>query len=164
MIINGKDYQKEIRALDEFIDSLKGRDGIAIEVLHHAQSLIGYLPEEVQKHIAEKLDIPVAKIYGIASFYSHFSLKPRGKYCINVCMGTACFVKGAEQVLNELIKQLNIKVGETTADGLFTLEHVRCIGACGLAPVMSINGKIFGNVNPKDISKILADCRKGEAV
>ncbi|MDR0430481.1 MAG: NAD(P)H-dependent oxidoreductase subunit E [Tannerellaceae bacterium] len=128
-----------------------------INILHAAQGTLGYLPPEVQEVIASKLDIPVSKVYGVVSFYSFFTMTPNGKYPISICMGTACYVKGAEKILEELERQLDIKVGETTSDGLFSLDCLRCIGACGLAPVISIAGKVFGRMAPEKVKKILSE-------
>lgn len=146
--------------LDNYIDKLPYKKENLIGILHHAQELFGYLPADLQWHIAQKLDIPSAKVYGVVSFYSFFTMKPRGKHVINVCMGTACFVRGAEKLLAELEKQLEIKTGQTTKDNLFTLESLRCIGACGLAPVMMIDDKVYGRLHdPEEIRQILAGYR-----
>ncbi|MBQ7915228.1 MAG: NAD(P)H-dependent oxidoreductase subunit E, partial [Firmicutes bacterium] len=144
---NGADKEK-YAALDAFIDSLPSTNGELIRVLHTAQGIFGYLPREVQIHVAKKLDVPVSKVYGVVSFYSFFSMKQKGKYDVSVCMGTACYVRGAEEVLNELKKQLNIEIGDTTADGKFSLRTLRCVGACGLAPVVMIGEKVYGRVTP----------------
>ena len=124
-------------------------------VLHKAQEIFGCLSLDVQEYIAEQLDIPISDIYGVATFYSHFTLKPKGKYKIGVCMGTACYVKGAQKILDEIVKNLDIKVGDTTEDGKFTLEATRCLGACGLAPVLMINDDVYGRLVPGDIKEIL---------
>lgn len=125
-------------------------------VLHQAQQLFGYLPEDVIKIVAEGLEVPLSEVYGVVTFYSLFSLKPRGKHKISVCMGTAYYVKGAAQLVAELEKQLKIKPTETTDDGRFTMEITRCIGACGLAPVMTINDDVYGRLTPNKIAEILA--------
>lgn len=146
--------------LDNFIDSLPNKKENLIAILHYAQEIYGWLPDNVQWHIAQKLDIPSAKVYGVVSFYSFFTMKPRGKHVINVCMGTACFVRGAEKLQAELEKQLGIKTGQTTEDNLFSLDSLRCIGACGLAPVMMIDGKVYGRLHePEEIRQILAQYR-----
>lgn len=148
------------RQLDAYIDTLPYKKENLIGILHHAQELFGYLPDKLQWHIAQKLDIPSAKVYGVVSFYSFFTMKPRGKHVINVCMGTACFVRGAEKLLTELEKQLDINTGQTTGDNLFSLDSLRCIGACGLAPVMMIDGKVYGRLHePEEIRKVLAEYR-----
>lgn len=143
--------------LEEFINNLPDKKGALIEVLHKAQHIFGYLPKEVQLFVGEKLDVPASKVYGVVSFYSYFTMKPRGEYVVNVCMGTACFVRGSAKVLEKIQKHLNIKVQETTPDGKFTLDILRCVGACGLAPVVTINGKVYGHVTENDIEKIFAE-------
>ena len=151
---------EQFTKLDTFIDNLKSKDGALISCLHEAQEIFGYLPEEVQSHIAKKLGIPDSKVYGVVTFYSFFRTQPIGKYQINICMGTACFVRGADAVLEEFKRQLNITVGETTADGLFTLDSLRCVGACMLAPVVTVNGKVYGNVTPSDVKGIIEEHTK----
>ncbi len=144
--------------LDSYIETLKGQDGALIPVLHKAQEIFGYLPEEIMSHVAKKLGIPAAKVYGVVSFYSFFTMTPKGKFNVNVCLGTACFVRGAEKVRNEFEKHLDIKPGETSEDGLFSLSTIRCIGACGLAPVVMVNEKVYGRVKPEDVSGIIDEC------
>ncbi|MBR3707188.1 MAG: NADH-quinone oxidoreductase subunit NuoE [Firmicutes bacterium] len=141
--------------LDKVIEDHKDMQGALIPVLHEAQSIYGYLPYEVMKRIAEGLQIPVAKVYGVATFYSQFSLEKKGKYRINVCMGTACYVKGSGDILNKFRERLGIEVGECTDDGLFSLESCRCIGACGHAPVITINDEVYGRLTEKDIDAII---------
>ncbi|RLD60042.1 MAG: NAD(P)H-dependent oxidoreductase subunit E, partial [Bacteroidetes bacterium] len=123
--------------------------------LHKAQSVFGYLPSEVQEVIAEELNESVAKIYGVVTFYSFFTMQPKGKHPISVCLGTACYVRGAEKVLEEFEKQLNLEVGETSADGKFSLTCLRCIGACGLAPVVMVGDKTYGRLTPEDVKDII---------
>ena len=123
-------------------------------ILHAAQGLFGYLPPEVQQVIAAELNIPVSRVYGVVTFYSFFTMTPKGKYPISVCLGTACYVRGAENVLEEMQRQLE---GETTPDGLFSLDCLRCVGACGLAPVVMIGGKVYGRVTPEKVRDILSD-------
>ena len=130
--------------------------GELINILHKAQGYFGYLPREVQQVIARQLNIPVSKVYGVVSFYTFFNMKPKGKHPISVCMGTACYVRGAEKVVEEVERQLNIKVGETTADGKYSLDTLRCVGACGLAPVMMVGEKVFGHVEMTKVKEILA--------
>ncbi|MGC7871906.1 NADH-quinone oxidoreductase subunit NuoE [Desulfosporosinus sp. FKB] len=150
--------------LDRYIDGLPYKKENLIAILHHAQQLFGYLPDKVQRHIAARLDIPSAKVYGVVSFYSFFTMKPRGKHVVNVCMGTACFVRGAEKLQQEIEKQLGIKTGQTTEDELFSLDSLRCIGACGLAPVMMVDGKVYGRLtHPEDIKQILDEYRESLA-
>ncbi len=141
--------------LEEIIVKYKDTPGALIPVLHEAQELYGYLPFEVQKIIADGLDIPVAKVYGVVTFYSQFSLTPKGKYRISVCLGTACYVKGAAEILDKLKERLSIDVGECTDDGLFSLDSCRCIGACSLAPVVTINEEVYGKLVPEDIDGII---------
>jgi NADH-quinone oxidoreductase subunit E/NADP-reducing hydrogenase subunit HndA len=126
-----------------------------INVLHETQDALGYLPIEVQHAIASELDISDAKVYGVVTFYSFFTMLPRGKFDISICMGTACYVKGNELILDEFKRRLNINVGETTRDGIFTLSTLRCVGACSLAPVVSVGNKVFGNVTPLQVKKII---------
>jgi len=134
----------------------QGDAGALIQVLHAAQDVFGFVSEEVQERVAEALGVPVSEVYGVATFYSLFSLKPRGQYKIGVCLGTACYVRGAAQVLAELEKQLGVKVNDTTRDGKFTLEVTRCIGACGLAPVITINEDVYGRLQVEKVSEVLA--------
>ncbi len=141
----------------EYIDGLADKEGALIPVLHFAQETYGYLPKEVQLLIARKLQIPAAKVYGVATFYSLFSMEKKGHYRVNVCLGTACYVRGAEAVLKEFEDDLKIKVTETDADGMFTLDSVRCVGACGLAPAMMIDGEVYKQVNPNKLEAILAE-------
>ena len=128
-----------------------------INILHAIQSNVGFLPMEVQEIVAHELSIPVAKVYGVVTFYSFFTMLPKGKYPISICTGTACYVRGAEKVLDEFKRQLNITVGETTEDGLFSLDCLRCVGACGLAPVVMIGDKVYGKLTPEKVRNILSD-------
>lgn len=154
-------FADALKALDAYIASLPSADGKLIPILHEAQKLIGYLPPEALRHIAGRLGVPVSRVYGVVTFYSFFKTKPKGKYAISVCMGTACFVRGADAILAELKKSLGIDVGETTPDGLFSLDAVRCVGACGLAPLVTVNGKIFGRLKPEDLEGLLDEYRDG---
>ena len=131
-------------------------------VLTDVQKEYGYLPLEVQEVISEELNIPVADIYGVVTFYSFFSLQPKGKYVIGVCIGTACYVKGGANVLDKFSELLKIKVGQTSADGLFTLDGLRCIGACGIAPALTINGKVYPKVKVTDVESIIKEYRDKE--
>lgn len=148
--------QEQFRRLDQFIEVQSNEQGNLIAVLHRAQEIFGYLPEEVQLHVAQKLNVPAAKVYGVVSFYSYFTTKPRGKHVINVCMGTACYVRGSEKLMQEITRQIGIKAGETTSDGNFSLDALRCVGACGLAPVMIVDGKVFGRLQPEAVKQILS--------
>lgn len=124
-------------------------------ILSDVQSKYGYIPLEVQEIISESTGIPVAEIYGVITFYSFFSLKPKGKYVIGVCLGTACYVKGAQQVCDKFCELLNVAPGETTEDGLFTIDALRCIGACGIAPAVTINGKVYPKLTVQEVPKII---------
>lgn len=147
--------QEKFDKLDEVIEKNKGVEGALIPILHEAQDIFGYLPMDVQKYISEKTNIPLAEIYGVVTFYSRFSLKPKGQNRISVCLGTACYVKGAAKVLERIKEKLGIEVGESTKDGKFSLDEARCIGACGLAPVMMINEDVYGKLTPDQIDGIL---------
>lgn len=142
--------------LDQVIAKFKGMEGALIMILHRAQGIFGYLPEDVQRHVARELDIPLTDVYGVTTFYSYFSLTPRGKYRIAVCMGTACYVRGAGEVVSAFEKELGIKVGQTTEDQMYTLEVSRCIGACGIAPVMTVNEDVYGSISADKVADILA--------
>ncbi len=128
-----------------------------IAILHKAQNHFGFLPKEVQNAVADAVKVPASKVYGVVTFYSYFTMVPKGKHPISVCMGTACYVKGAEKVLKELEKELNIKNGQTTSDGRFSMNTLRCIGACGLAPVVMIGDKVYGNVKPEEVKNIIKE-------
>lgn len=131
--------------------------GELINILHKSQEHFGFLPQEIQEIIARQLDIPVSKVYGVVTFYSFFTMKPKGEHPISVCMGTACYVRGAEKVLDEFKRVLNIQVGETTPDGKFSIDSLRCVGACGLAPVVLIGDKVYGQVTADQVEKIIND-------
>ena len=141
--------------LRKVIDSHKGQPGATMPVLQAAQEIFGYLPDEVQIMIAEGLDIPLSEVYGVSTFYSLFTLNPKGKYQISVCLGTACYVKGAAEVLAAVEKKLGISPGGITPDGMFSLDACRCIGACGLAPVMMINEEVYGRLTAAQVGPIL---------
>ncbi len=142
--------------LDAFIAARpRGRDAL-IPVLHKAQALFGYLPAEVQSHVARALDLPVSDVYGVVTFYHYFTMTPRGRHTVNVCLGTACYVRGAKKVVEALCAALKIDMGGTTADRRFSLTSQRCFGACGLAPVIMINGDVHGRVTSKKIAGLLA--------
>ncbi len=135
--------------------SFGNKPGELINVLHKTQEHFGYLPEEVQNEVAINLNMPLAKVYGVVSFYTFFTMTPKGKYPISVCLGTACFVRGSEKIVEAVERELNIKVGGVTEDGKFSLDCLRCIGACGLAPVMMIGNKVHGRLEPEMIKGIL---------
>lgn len=151
--------QAMFRALDEFIESQDASPDSLIETLHRAQEMFGYLRNDVLRHVATKLDLPLAKVFGVATFYHLFHLKPKGKYEIHVCTGTACYVRGADRLIFALEKELGVKLDETTADGLFTLCNARCIGSCGLAPAMMIDEDVYGRVDPKKVRRTLRKYR-----
>ncbi len=153
--------EKTVELIKEICVLFDNKEGELINVLHQVQDKLGYLPAEVQEVIARELNIPVARVYGVVTFYSFFTMKPQGEYPISICMGTACFVRGAEQVLNEFKRQLKIEVGQTTEDGKFSLSCLRCVGACGLAPVVMVDKKVFGRVSPQQVNKIIAEYKEG---
>ncbi len=142
--------------LDEFISKLdeKGQSSL-IKTLHHAQQIYGYLAEETQVHIAKALNVPASHVYGVVSFYTYFTDVPRGEHVIKVCMGTACYVKGAGEILKTISNMIGIKAGETSQDLKFTLEATRCIGACGLAPVFTVGEEVFGNTNVEETKQVI---------
>ncbi len=149
--------------LKEYIEQVKKKDNpesYLIAILHKAQELFGYLDRSVMDEVADSMNIPTAHIWGVATFYHYFNLKPKGKHVISVCLGTACYVKGAEDVLNAIKEELKIGVGGTTEDKLFSLAEARCLGACGIAPVAMIDDKIYGELTPKKIKEIIRSYRK----
>lgn len=157
-----KELDKYIEQLNINLDDSR-RNGFLIQILHKAQNLFGYLPEEIQLYISKKIKIPHAEISGVVSFYNYFTAKPKGRFKISICMGTACFVKGADKIQEEFERNLKIKVGELTDDGRFSIDVLRCIGACGLAPVVLVNEKVYGNVTVKQVGDIIAECVNEEA-
>lgn len=148
---------KKYQELEAYINELGAKSEELIAILHRAQHIFGYLPREVQEFIADKLHINVSKVYGVVTFYSFFTMERKGKYVINVCLGTACFVRGADKILKEFEARLGIKNGETTQDGKFTLSSLRCVGACGLAPVVQVNGKTYGNATIETVKEIIEE-------
>jgi NADP-reducing hydrogenase subunit HndA len=152
-----KDQVEKIHAI---CDSFDNQAGELINVLHKTQGTFGYLPAEIQEVIADKMEIPAAKVYGVVTFYSFFTMFPKGKYPISICTGTACYVRGAETVLNEFKKHLKIEVGETDINGFFSLSCLRCVGACGLAPVVQVGDKTYGRVAPDDVKGIISEYMK----
>ncbi len=149
--------EEKYKKIASVIEEYKDREGSLIQVLHIAQGIYGFLPLELQQFIAEGMDIPLSEVTGVSSFYSFFSTMPKGKYSIKVCLGTACYVRGGKKIVEKLKELLGIEIGETTEDGNFTLEVMRCIGACGLAPAMTINDKVYKQVNPDRLQSILAE-------
>ena len=146
------DRMEKVKGILEEYKSVKG--GL-IPILHGTQEVYGYLPEDALNFISESMDISMQEIYGVTTFYDLFSLEPKGEHIIKVCMGTACYVKGAKDILDKLSQELNVEVGKTTADGKYTLEATRCLGACGLSPVMTIDDKVYGRINHREVKKIL---------
>ena len=152
-----KGTQEQEQKLLEVIAKNKDIPGALLPVLHEAQEIYGYLPIEVQQMVADGLNVSLSEVYGVATFYSRFSLTPKGKHQISVCLGTACYVKGSDKVLEEVEKMLGIKSGECTPDGLFSIDSCRCVGACGLAPVMMIDEEVYGKLTPAEVHKIIAN-------
>ena len=157
--LGSPEQQAKLKAV---IEESRSTPGCLMHILQEAQSIYGYLPLPVQKTIAEGLNISLSEVYGVATFYSQFSLKPKGKYKISVCLGTACYVKGSDKILEEVQKELGIKVGECSPDGLFSIDSCRCVGACGLAPVMMINEDVHGRLKPEMVKGILDSYRREE--
>ena len=147
-----KEQETELR---QYLQQNKDVQGVLMPALQKAQGIYGYLPEEVQKIIAEELDIPLAEVFGTSTFYSQFTLNPKGQNEVAVCLGTACYVKGSGEVLQKIEEALGIKAGECTSDGKFSISATRCIGCCGLAPVLTVNGDVYGKVVPDDVKGIL---------
>lgn len=154
--------REKLAELGKYIDSIEDKDGSLINILHEAQDMFGYLPQDVQLYIARQCGIPAAKVFGVVTFYSYFTMEPRGRHVINICTGTACFVKGAEKILNEFKEKLNIKDGNTSEDGMFTIDTLRCVGACGLAPVVMVDGKVYGRVKVEDVEGIINEYKNLE--
>jgi NADH:ubiquinone oxidoreductase subunit E len=153
------DNKDKYEQLNQVIAELKDQPGALMPVLQRAQGIFGCVPMDVQKIIAEGLGVTLAEVYGVATFYSQFSLQPKGEFVISVCLGTACYVKGSQSVLDKLSEELNIPVGSTTPDGKFTLQATRCLGACGLAPVMTVNGDVYGRMTADQVPDVLAKYR-----
>ena len=149
--------EAKVNFIKEVCKSYGNKPGEVINVLHKVQGEYGYLPAEVQELVAKELNIPVSRVYGIVSFYSFFTMTPKGEHPISVCLGTACYVRGAEKVLDELKRQLGINVGEVTPDGKFSLTCLRCVGACGLAPVIEVGDKVYGRMTPDRVKDVLAE-------
>jgi NADH-quinone oxidoreductase subunit E/NADP-reducing hydrogenase subunit HndA len=149
--------KEDVDKINEICDSFGNEPLELINILHKTQEHFGYLPAEIQEAIASKLDISEAQVYGVVTFYSFFTMTPKGRHPISICMGTACYVRGAEKVLDEFRKELAIQVGQTTPDGKLSLSSLRCVGACGLAPVVLIGEKTYGRVAPDDVQDILKE-------
>lgn len=162
--VKPKRYKCNCEHKDEFLESLFDtylpiKDNL-IQMLNEIQEHYGYVPSDVQMKLSEFLKIPMAEIYGVVTFYSRFTLKPKGKYSISVCLGTACFVKGSQKIMDRLKERLKIEEGETTKDGKFSIEAQRCVGACGLAPVFTVNGKVYGKATVKMLDEVLDELEK----
>jgi NADH:ubiquinone oxidoreductase subunit E len=156
------DENEKISQISDFIERYKHREGSLIQVLHVAQQIYGYLPMHVQRIIADGLDLSLSEVSGVVSFYSFFSTMPKGEHIIRVCLGTACYVRGGKNLVDSLANMLEVDIGGTTDDKLFSLEVARCIGACGLAPAMMIDDKVYKQVSPAKLGSILASYRKVE--
>ncbi len=150
-------HEKQVQEIKDICQFFDNEPNELINVLHKTQEKFGYLPAEVQEIIAREMKVSVAKVYGVVTFYSFFSMIPKGKHPISICMGTACYVRGADTVLDEFKKELSIEVGETTADGAFSLNCLRCVGACGLAPVVLVGDKTYGRVSPEGVKEIIEE-------
>lgn len=153
--------ENTIQQISEICAEHGNKEGELINVLHKVQNRLGYLPAEVQEVIARELKTSVAKVYGVVTFYSFFTMIPKGEFPISICMGTACYVRGAEQVLSEFKRQLKVEVGESTGDGKFSLNCLRCVGACGLAPVVMVGEKVYGRVAPTQVKDMIKEYREG---
>lgn len=151
--------QAAVKQIKEIIERHKDKKTPLMMILSDIQKEYGYIPLEVQEIVSEALAIPVSDIYGVVTFYSFFSLKPKGKFVVGVCLGTACYVRGSQAVIDKFSEVLNIKPGETTEDGLFTIDTLRCIGACSLAPAVSINGKVYSKVEVNQVARIVEECK-----
>ncbi len=152
---NKEANKEKIRNFKIFVEENKEQKGALMAVLHKAQDQFGYLPKEILEIISEELKVPLSEIYGVVTFYSQFSLIPKGENQISVCLGTACYVKGAQKILDKVEEELGITVGETTPDGKFSISDTRCLGACGLAPVLVVNEDVYGRLKPEDVKEIL---------
>jgi len=150
-----EENKEKVKDFKIFMRENKGKKGALMAVLHEAQDKFGYLPKEIQELISKELRIPLSEIYGVATFYSQFSLVPKGEYKIGVCLGTACYVKGAQDILDKVEEELGITVGQTTPDRKFSLSATRCLGACGLAPVLVVNEDVYGRLKAEDVEEIL---------
>lgn len=150
------DTPEQHQKLLDALETIKNQPGAVMPALQAAQEIYGYLPMEVQREVAKALNVSLEEVYGVSTFYSQFSLTPKGKYHVSICLGTACYVKGADKVLDRLVTKLGVQPEECTPDGLFSLTACRCIGACGLAPVLTVNEDVYGRLVPEDVDKILA--------
>ncbi|MDL2205900.1 NAD(P)H-dependent oxidoreductase subunit E [Eubacteriales bacterium OttesenSCG-928-N13] len=151
-VLENKDM---LNQLDQVIAKYKGQKGAVMQSLQDAQEIFGHVPKDVQIHIAEGLGVTLSEVYGVATFYSQFALEPRGRFIVGVCMGTACYVRGAKNVLDKMVAATGTPVGKTSEDGRFTIRDTRCLGACGLAPVIMINDDVYGRLVPDDVPGIV---------
>ncbi len=147
--------EENFAKLHEVIESHKDMQGPLMPILHEAQHIFGAIPLEVQKTISEKMNVPLAEIYGVVTFYSQFTLEPKGEYLISICLGTACYVRGAQQLIDKVVEMTGVGVGKTSLDGKYSIEATRCIGACGLAPVLTVNEDVYGRLVVADIPGII---------
>ncbi len=159
-MVNLKLSEDKINQIKDICKSFNNEKGELINVLHKTQTMFGYLPAEVQEVIARELNVSTAHVYGVVTFYSFFTMIPKGEFPISICMGTACYVRGAEKVLDEFKRELKIAVGETSGDGKFSLSCLRCVGACGLAPVVLVGEKVYGRVSPDGVKDIIAEYKQ----
>lgn len=157
---NIKISEQKVLQIEAICNKFNNKKGELINVLHQTQSLVGYLPAEVQEIISKNLNCSVAHVYGVVTFYSFFTMIPKGEFPISICMGTACYVRGAEKVLDEFKRILNVPVGQTTPDGKFSLSCLRCVGACGLAPVVMVGEKVYGRVSPDSVKDIIKEYKQ----
>ena len=148
--------------MDELLEKFKPEKDNLIQILNSVQEHYGYIPEHSQKQISEFLKMSITEIYGVITFYSRFTLKPKGKYNIAICLGTACFVKGSQKIMDRLLERLKIQPGETTEDGKFSIEETRCVGACGLAPVFTVNGEVYGKATVQKLDQVLDELSSKE--
>ena len=151
------EIDSRLEKVKDIVKEFKEMKGALIPALHEVQKLFGYLPEEALQVVSEEIEIPMSEIYGVATFYSQFALEPKGEHIIKVCLGTACYVKGAQDILDRFSSVLEVEVGKTTSDGKFTLEAARCLGACGLAPVLMVDDKVYGRLIPADVIRIIEE-------
>jgi NADP-reducing hydrogenase subunit HndA len=155
-------HSQHLLVIKEICNKFGNSHSELINILHGCQGYFGYLPAEVQEAISLEIDMPVSKIYGVVTFYSFFTMKPKGRYPISICTGTACYVRGADKLVDEFKRELGIELGETTEDGKYSLSSLRCVGACGLAPVVLVGDKTYGQVSPNKVKKILKEYKNME--
>ncbi len=156
---NLEENAEGIKDLQAFIKDHQDQEGALMPVLQEAQHKFGYLPKEIIEIISEGLKVPISEVYGVITFYSQFTLIPNGEFDVSICMGTACYVRGAQELVNAVAKELGIAVGETTTDMKFSISETRCLGACGLAPVLTVNEDVYGRIGPKDVKGIIEKYR-----